>query len=65
MYLCVRLPENVELAEKIENLGIEITYHARWKEYYIKLKNAMEYIHNKDAIDALIKESMNFYNISE
>lgn len=65
LYLCIKGLENAELAEQIENLGIEISYHAKWKEYYIKLKNAKEYNSNKEAIDALIKESMDYYNIME
>lgn len=65
LYLCIKAPECLELAEQIENLGVEIAYHAKWKEYYIKLKSAKEYIDNKNAIDALIKESMNYYNITE
>ncbi len=65
LYLCIKATENAELAEQIENLGVEIAYHAKWKEYYVKLKSAKEYINNKDAIDALIKESMNYYNITE
>ena len=65
LYLCLRGNENTELMEKIENAGLDITYHSKWKEYYIKLKNAKDYKDNRELIDSLVKESMDYYNITE
>ena len=65
LYLCVKGNESPELVEKIENVGLDITYHAKWKEYYIKLKSAKDYKNNRECIDLLVKESMEYYNILE
>ncbi len=65
LYLCVKGNESPDLVEKIENAGVDITYHAKWKEYYIKLKGTKDYKTNREHIDLLVKESMQYYNISE
>ena len=63
LYLCVKGSENTSLIEQIENAGLDISYHAKWREYYIKLKSAKDYKNNKDIIDELVKESMAYYNL--
>lgn len=65
LYLCIKGNEYPDLVEKIENSGLDITYHAKWKEYYIKLKNAKDYKLNRENIDLLVKESMQYYNVIE
>lgn len=65
LYLCIKGNESPELMEQIENAGLDITYHAKWKEYHIKLKSAKDYKNNREYIDLLVKESMEYYNIAE
>ena len=48
---------------KAETLGLDLTYKAAWKEYYLKLENFSNYQKHKAFIDELIKGSMDYFNL--
>lgn len=65
LYLCVKGNENKELIEKIEAAGLDIVFNPKWRNYSVKFKCAKDYKNNKELIDILVKESMEYYNITE
>ena len=56
--------ENISLIEKLEDAGIDVSYSEKWNEYRVKIESTEDYLNNKDIVDALIKASMEYYNIS-
>lgn len=64
LYLIFKGIEDSEKIKNIEDAGLEISYETRWKEYKIRLNSIEEYRRNKNLFDILIKESMEYYNIS-
>lgn len=65
LWLCLKGNENIELTQKIEDAGLEITYKSSRKTYFIKLNSSKQYKANKELIDALVQESMSYYNIAD
>lgn len=65
LYLVFKGNENLEMTSACEELGLDISYIPRWKEYSIRLSNYDEYKKYKETIDNLIKSSMEYFNISE
>lgn len=63
LYFIVKGEENTEKINKIENVGLEVSYIPRWKEYQIRINNLDEYKKNKELIKELVKDSMEYYNI--
>ena len=57
--------ENRDLIDSIEDTGLDIAYHSKWKEYHIKFKTIDDYKKHKQLIDSLVKISMEYYKISE
>ena len=55
--------EDTESLKKAEALGLDLTYKAAWKEYYLKLENFNHYQKHKEFIDELIKGSMDYFNL--
>lgn len=65
LYLLFKGNEDIDIMQKCENVGLEITYKSRWKEYHLRLDDYDEYLKHKELIDSLVKGSMEFFNISE
>ncbi len=63
LYLSLKGNENVELIDKVEGVGLDISYQPRWKEYAIKLSGYAEYKKHKELLNELIKESMNYLSV--
>ena len=65
LYIVYKGNENPEMIQHCEELGLDISYTPRWKEFSIRLSGYEEYKRYKDTIDALIKSSMEYFNIAE
>lgn len=65
LYIVFKGNENFEMINTCEELGLDITYATRWKEYRIRLSDYDEYKKYKETIDNLIKNSMEYFNICE
>ncbi|MBQ1237261.1 MAG: hypothetical protein IIX70_03110, partial [Oscillospiraceae bacterium] len=63
LYVLFKGNENPEMVQQCEELGLDIGYTPRWKEYRIRLDGYEEYVQYKETIDALIKSSMEYFNI--
>lgn len=63
-YLVIKGNEDIEKIKKLENVGLDVSYQAKWKEYNIKLSGFEEYKKHKELLDGLIKESMDYLSIS-
>ena len=65
LYLMFKGNDDVEIIKELENAGLEVTYKARWKEYWVSLKGFEDYKKNKELLDRFIKLSMDFLNVTE
>lgn len=65
LHLTLKGNENPALMKAIEDAGLDISYKPNWKEYRITLNNIRDYKNNKEYIDQLVKESMEYYNIKD
>jgi len=65
LYIVYKGNENLEMVQKCEEDGLDISYTPRWKEYSIQLSGFEEYLKHKDLIDSLIKSSMEYFNITD
>lgn len=65
LYIVYKGNENLEMVQKCEEDGLDISYTPRWKEYSIQLSGFEEYLNHKDLIDSLIKSSMEYFNITD
>lgn len=63
LYIIYKGNEDTESLKNAEALGLELTYKASWKEYYLKLDNYNHYQKQKEFIDELIKGSMDYFNL--
>ena len=63
LYVVYKGNEDIESLKKAETLGLDLTYKAAWKEYYLKLENFNNYQKHKAFIDELIKGSMDYFNL--
>ena len=64
LYICCKGNENKDIIEKMENAGLELSFSQRYKEYSLKIKGYSEYEAHKELIDELIKNSMEYFNIT-
>lgn len=64
LYICCKGNENKDIIEKMENAGLELSFSQRYKEYSLKIKGYSEYESHKELIDELIKNSMEYFNIT-
>lgn len=65
LYLYFKTNENEELSNSLEEAGLDFTYESRWIRYRVKLNNYQEYKNNKTLIEECVKNSMEYFNISE
>lgn len=65
LYLIYKGNEDLDTMKKCEDLGLELSYKPRWKEYRLRLSGFDEYKQHKEFIDGLVKGSMEYFNISE
>lgn len=65
LYLVIKGTEDPEKVKALENVGLDVNYAARWKEYNIRLLGYDEYKKHKELLDKLIKEAMDYFSISE
>ena len=65
LYIVYKGNENLEMVQKCEEDGLDISYTPRWKEYSIQLSGFEEYLKHKELIDSLIKSSMEYFNITD
>lgn len=65
LYLVIKGTEDPEKVKALENVGLDVNYAARWKEYNIRLSGYDEYKKHKELLDKLIKEAMDYFSISE
>ena len=63
LYITYKGNEDTESLKKAEELGLDLTYKAAWKEYTLKLENYNHYYKHKVFIDELIKGSMDYFNL--
>ena len=64
LYIGCKGNENKDIIEKMENAGLELSFSQRYKEYSLKIKGYSEYEAHKELIDELIKNSMEYFNIT-
>lgn len=65
LHLTCRGESNEPLLEKLENEGLDIDYDEQKKEYKLTIKSFSEYEQNKSIIDEMIKNSMEYMNVTE
>lgn len=65
LYIVYKGNENAEIVQKCDNVGLELSYTPRWKEYSLRISGFEEYKKHKELIDSLIKSSMEYYNIAD
>lgn len=65
MYIVYKGNENSEMIQKCEDVGLELSYTPKWKEYSLKISNFEEYKKHKELIDGLIKISTEYFNIND
>lgn len=63
LYITYKGNEDSDSLKKAEELGLDLTYKAACKEYYLKLDNYEHYLKHKEFIDELIKGSMDYFNL--
>ena len=63
LYITYKGNEDSDSLKKAEELGLDLTYKAACKEYYLKLDNYEHYHKHKEFIDELIKGSMDYFNL--
>lgn len=63
LYLVFKSNENIELIQKCEEAGLDVSYKPRYKECFLRLNDFEEYKKHKELIDSFIKESMEYLNI--
>lgn len=63
IYLCCKGNENSALIKSIEDAGLEISHNPRFKEYLLRIGDFNEYKRNKELIESLIKNSMEYLNV--
>ncbi len=64
LYIVCKGKENPEMIQQCEELGLDISYTPRWKEFSLRLSGYEEYKRYKETIDTLIKSSMEYFNIA-
>ena len=63
MWLSIKGNEDAQITKAIENAGLDMNYDVGWKRYNIKLNNFDEYKANKELIDSMIKNALEYFNI--
>lgn len=63
LYITYKGTDDPDAMKKAEELDLDLTYKATWKEYYLKLDDYNHYKKNKEFIDNLVKGSMDYFNL--
>lgn len=63
LYLIFKTNENPELSSRLEEVGLDITYESRWKQYRIKLSGFEDYKKFEELIKECVEASMEYFNI--
>ena len=64
-YLCFKGNEDPEMTKNLEDAGFEVTYHASWKEYYVRIDTFNQFEKNKDMFLQIIENARDFYDGKE
>ena len=65
LYIVYKGNEDAEMIQKCDDVGLELSYTPRWKEYSLRITDFEEYKKHKELIDGLIKTSMEYFNIAD
>lgn len=65
LYLIFKTNEKQELSTKLEEMGIDVSYESRWKQYKIKLSGYDDFKKYEEAIRECVETAMEYFNISE
>lgn len=65
LYIVYKGNEDSEMIQKCDDVGLELSYTPRWKEYSLRISDFEEYKKHKELIDGLIKTSMEYFNITD
>ena len=63
LWLGIKGNEDAQIIKEIENAGLDMNYDVSWKRYNIKSNNFEEYKANKELIDSMIKNVLEYFNI--
>lgn len=63
VYFDIKISEDEEINNNLDNLGIEYSYTNRSRGYRIKLNSIDDYKNNKGYIEDMIKKAINKKNI--
>ncbi len=58
---CFKGPEDQEKIEKIEALGLDVSYTSRWKEYTVRIRKYSQFEENKALFISLVQQAKDYY----
>lgn len=64
LYLIVKGDDNSERMKMIEDVGLDVTYLTRWKQYRIRLNGYDEYKKHKEILNEAVRDSMAYFDIA-
>ena len=65
LHFIFKTNENPVLSAQLEEVGLDVTYDSRWKQYRIKINGFEEYKKHEELIRECVESAMNYFNISE
>jgi hypothetical protein len=65
LYLIVKGDDNSEKIKNLEDIGLDVTYQTRWKQYRIRLNVYDEYKKHKEILNEAVKDSMAYFDIAQ
>ncbi len=65
LYLMFKANEDKHLSDKLEEVGLDITYESRWKQYRLKLMDFDDYKKHRDIIVECVGIARDYFNLSD
>lgn len=62
-YLCIKGPKDDSVDAALDNAGAESSYISRENQYRIRLNSHTDYTKNKDLLDSMIRNAMQYLNV--